>query len=186
MIPVKKVPVYGQNLIPDPKALETLRQLCTVCCAKTIIEVGTFLARGSTLVFGKALPSDGKLYCVDNCCVTDPKYYNNPLCQVHLLMSNMIQTPELEKAELLRMTSLEAAETLDVVADLVFIDARHDYKSVSDDIGAWLSHVRLGGILCGDDFDHDGTLRDKGVKKAVIALLPGYKNDGRIWWYQKP
>lgn len=36
--------------------------------------------------------------------------------------------------------------------DFVYIDARHDYKSVLQDIGLWWPKVRDGGIMSGHDF----------------------------------
>jgi len=39
----------------------------------------------------------------------------------------------------------------DGIADLVFIDADHRYKSVKQDIELWWPKVKEGGILCGHD-----------------------------------
>lgn len=50
------------------------------------------------------------------------------------------------------MRSVEAAKALDVMADLINIDAAHDYKSVKEDILAWYPHLKEGGIMCGDDW----------------------------------
>eukprot|EP00434_Breviolum_minutum_P042133 symbB.v1.2.037488.t1/scaffold5553.1/size25922/3 len=36
--------------------------------------------------------------------------------------------------------------------DIVFLDARHDYEAVLDDVMAWKPKVRAGGILSGHDF----------------------------------
>jgi hypothetical protein len=52
--------------------------------------------------------------------------------------------------------------------DFVYIDARHDYESVKEDLHAWFDKVRPGGILAGHDYA-DGILvqGDFGVKTAV-------------------
>ena len=60
----------------------------------------------------------------------------------------------------------------DASLDWVHLDARHDYASVKADIAAWLSKVRLGGWLSGDDYDE---VRWPEVVKAVGDALPGVK-----------
>lgn len=39
--------------------------------------------------------------------------------------------------------------------DFIYIDALHDYKSVSEDIKAWYPKVKSGGILAGHDYDEE-------------------------------
>lgn len=51
-------------------------------------------------------------------------------------------------------------------ADIVFLDASHDYKSVARDIEAWLPHVAEHGVLCG----HDMCNQFPGVERAVKEL----------------
>ena len=68
-----------------------------------------------------------------------------------------------------RMTSVEAAARApDRSFDFVYIDARHDYDSVTEDLEAWASKVRPGGILAGHDYV-DGDLPQGAfyVKSAV-------------------
>lgn len=61
-------------------------------------------------------------------------------------------------------TSEEAAELIDDVLDLVFIDAIHDEAHVDQDIHLWTPKVRPGGTLCGHDYENK---RFPGVKIAV-------------------
>jgi hypothetical protein len=73
------------------------------------------------------------------------------------------------RSEVLRLTSLEAAEhTDDRTLDFVYIDARHDYDSVREDLHAWFPKLRPGGILAGHDY-FDGIYRGTvfGVRRAV-------------------
>jgi hypothetical protein len=68
-----------------------------------------------------------------------------------------------------RTTSVEAARKVpDRSLDFVYIDARHDYESVKEDVAAWCSKVRPGGILAGHDYV-DGDLQEGEfyVKSAV-------------------
>ena len=41
-----------------------------------------------------------------------------------------------------------------IIPDLVYIDAGHDYESVKRDLYNWASLVNLGGIIIGDDWHH--------------------------------
>jgi hypothetical protein len=68
-----------------------------------------------------------------------------------------------------RMTSVEAAAKVsDHSFDFVYIDARHDYDSVKEDLEAWCAKVRAGGILAGHDYaDGDFPQGKFGVKSAV-------------------
>jgi len=74
-----------------------------------------------------------------------------------------------DRSEIWRLLSVEAAERLPRHSmDFVYIDARHDYESVKEDLHAWFDKVRPGGILAGHDYA-DGILvqGDFGVKSAV-------------------
>lgn len=73
-----------------------------------------------------------------------------------------------------KMDSLTAAKTLDVVADLVYIDADHTYEGVTADIEAWTPHARK--VVCGDD----NTQQWPSVQQAAREY--GANVDERIWW----
>lgn len=77
-----------------------------------------------------------------------------------------------------RMTSAEAADkVVPASLDFVYLDARHDYESVLEDLEAWADKVRPGGLLCGHDYV-DGFFLDGdfGVKSAVDEFF------GRRGW----
>jgi hypothetical protein len=77
-----------------------------------------------------------------------------------------------------------AAQLPDESLDCVYLDARHDYTSVTEDLEAWWPKLRRGGVMAGHDFvdandatdgNHwevqpDGSIREdmKAVKGAVI------------------
>lgn len=84
------------------------------------------------------------------------------------------------------MRSVDAAPKInDSDFDYVYIDARHDYCAVKEDINAYWPKLRPGGILAGHDFIdapsameklgpeedwsrcEDGTLEPRAVKGAV-------------------
>lgn len=70
----------------------------------------------------------------------------------------------------------------------VFLDAAHDEQSVSNDIRYWLSKVKYGGFIGGDDMGVPGEEHPvwPGVKAAVSKLLPGWKHFPHdSWVYEK-
>lgn len=69
----------------------------------------------------------------------------------------------------------------------VYIDANHAVEHVDADIKAWWPKVKMGGILCGHDYDGPW-----GVKTAVDRFAASGKlrlfitGDGENWLIQKP
>lgn len=64
--------------------------------------------------------------------------------------------------------SLDLAKTWQEQIDLLYIDGAHDYQSVKADIKAWGRCVRVGGFICGHDFEDPVY---PGVAEAVLELL---------------
>lgn len=74
-----------------------------------------------------------------------------------------------DRSEIWRMTSLDAAARVAPQSlDFVYLDARHDYESVKEDLTHWLPKIRPGGVFAGHDYA-DGLRREGlfGVKSAV-------------------
>lgn len=57
--------------------------------------------------------------------------------------------------------------------DFVYIDGNHTYENVIEDIGFWKSKVKVGGLICG----HDYQMKDD-VKKAVDEIYGKRVNYG--------
>jgi predicted O-methyltransferase YrrM len=78
-------------------------------------------------------------------------------------------------------SSIEAAHSYkDNSLDFVFIDAAHDYENVKADINAWLSKVKVDGILAGHDMFHPP------VAKAVNEMLKtASRFNKQCWIYKK-
>jgi len=97
------------------------------------------------------------------------------------------------RIHVLPLASIRAARLFDPHSfDWVYIDAAHDYQSVTDDITAWWPLVRPGGWLAGHDYLDRAP--DYGVKRAVdrfagdrdlevgVTGKPGYSS----WYIQRP
>jgi predicted O-methyltransferase YrrM len=70
------------------------------------------------------------------------------------------------RANLIRKKSVTGAEIMrDGYFDIIYIDGDHTYDAVCEDLKAWYSKVRPGGIICGDDFGWEG------VRKAVLEFM---------------
>jgi SAM-dependent methyltransferase len=68
--------------------------------------------------------------------------------------------------------------------DIVFIDALHDYESVRDDIRMWWSRVRIGGMLCGHDFNHQWPGVERAVAESFNLMQVGIASDS-VWFIVK-
>lgn len=126
---------------------------------KTVIEVGSWLG-SSTRHIAKCLPDDGVIYAVDHWRGSE-EHQPAQSCWIPQLpqlyeyfLSNVIHEGLTAKIIPLRINSLDAAQSLSVQADIVYIDASHDTESVYRDLKAWFPHVKSGGILCGDDWGY--------------------------------
>jgi hypothetical protein len=70
-----------------------------------------------------------------------------------MFIQNMKQAGVLDLLQVRRLSSEEAAKTHDDESiDFVYLDASHDFDSVTRDIDAWLPRIKRGGILAGDDY----------------------------------
>lgn len=74
-----------------------------------------------------------------------------------------------ERSVIWRTTSADASRAiLPGTLDFVYLDARHDYASVMEDLHSWFDRVKPGGILAGHDY-LNGELPEGrfGVRRAV-------------------
>ena len=84
------------------------------------------------------------------------------------------------RSEIWRLTSGEAAPKIpDGSLDFAYIDARHDYVSVMEDLSLWWPKIKSGGLLAGHDYvDVANEHGDFGVKSAVDEFAT--KHDRRV------
>lgn len=133
-----------------------------------IIEVGTWLG-ASAFRMANMTPDCVKIMCVDTW-LGALEFYANPddatrFGQLGLVsgyptvyyqfLANVVHQNLQHRIIPFPNTSLIAARWCrqgKVQADLVYIDASHDYEDVVADVEAWLPVVRKGGVLFGDDY----------------------------------
>jgi predicted O-methyltransferase YrrM len=90
-----------------------------------------------------------------------------------------------DRCAMWRMTSEEAATIHKSDADIVFIDALHDYEHVKQDIELWWPKVRSGGILAGHDFNHKWPGVERAVAESFNLMQVGVGPDS-VWFVVKP
>lgn len=153
---------------------------------EVIIEVGCWMGL-STRHMAKIVPPHGKIYAVDTWLGSPNEVHDARTLELlyDQFLSNVIHEGLWEKIIPIRMDSLTAAQTLDVMADLIYIDATHEYNAALADCRAWYPHVKVGGILCGDDW----AWGDGGVGRAVIQFAQEnyliYHTNGWFWFIEK-
>ena len=92
-----------------------------------------------------------------------------------------------DRVNLIKDFSVPAAnQVADNSLDFVFIDAIHSYEAVTQDLNAWFSKVRPGGLISGHDVSWGG------VREAVEEFLTprglaGYYSPSTsdVWFFVK-
>jgi hypothetical protein len=134
--------------------------------------------KGNLVSIDPWLPDDPDAY-IDRSNVTEEEH------ERFYLETQARLAPYGERSEIWRMTSIDAAPLIpDGSLDFAYIDARHDYESVLEDLAAWYPKVKPGGILAGHDYaDIDFKENVFGVKSAVDEFfeargIPVHCTDG--------
>ena len=72
------------------------------------------------------------------------------------------------------MTGEEAAPRIPRgCLDFVYLDARHDYQSVYEDLTSWFARLRPGGLFAGHDYIDGVFVQGKfGLRYAVDDFFP--------------
>lgn len=180
-----------------PAQVPVIYKLSKLVNAKKVCEIGSWVGESTSYWANAVKDNGGKVIAVDwfkgnvgtglDAIADNMDVYN-------IFVSNMTELGIRDIVEVFHMASLDAAKFIDDESqDIVFIDASHDYDSISKDIEAWYPKVRKGGIICGHDceskewderyinqdvFEH----KHHGVIKAVNEAFKEFNIEERIWW----
>jgi hypothetical protein len=169
-----------------------------------VVEVGVALGKSisyASELFISAGREDIQLYAVDSWAGVGRNYEQQRWADEHggdfSLFVKVVGTycpKALERIRVVRMASVAGAKAIGASvgpADLVVLDAGHDYGSVRADLDAWIPVIRHpGGWIGGDDYDAqefpgvvqacEETFGKKHVIKSGEYTLPDSSN--RISW----
>lgn len=132
-------------LIPGFMSDHELRWLAEQAADRdVVVEVGSWQGRST-----KALAVAKMVWSVDNLRGIGPAFCED--IDGHF-RTNLVAELDAGRVRVVREPSPEAAGRFSD-ADMVFIDADHDYPAPLKDIEAWARVLREGGLLCGHDCD---------------------------------
>lgn len=173
--------IFGNDIYKDVQLLpedsagwnnssNIFKELVKKTNPKTIIEVGTWKG-GSVIKMAKAakeLQLECTIFCVDTWLGALEFWtsgYNTPdrnlmfkngQPQIYQqFLSNMIHnnlTDMVLPVTLPSNTAYEVFKYYNITADLIYIDASHEYKDVLTDITNYTNLLNPGGVIFGDDF----------------------------------
>jgi hypothetical protein len=156
------------------------------------VEVGSWYGRSAAYMAVEIVNSRKHIdfYCVD----TWTGSGDLPWMAAHLapkggsalpyFQENMRSGGVLDRIKIIPRASVSAAELFpNDSIDFVMIDGAHDYASVRDDVRAWITKVKPGGVIAGDDADWPGVLigAHETIPCSEIEILNGTAN----WRYRK-
>ena len=96
--------------------------------------------------------------------------------EVYANVSRRMEISYGERVHMFRDVSVKAAqETPNTSLGFAYIDARHDYDAVLEDVEAWWPKVRPGGIIAGHDFTH------LPLARAVVKFLRIHARTAKIY-----
>ncbi len=158
-------------------------QVITQLKPKVVVEVGTWKGASAITMANvlKKVVGEGEIICVDTW-LGAPEHWmdqslypslklKNGYPQMYTTFMNNIVSEGLQNIITpVPTTSFVARRWFqqhNIVADLIYIDAAHEYPEVIADIEGWLKVLRFGGVMIGDDY----SAYWPGVIRAVEEVL---------------
>jgi len=153
------------------------------------VEVGTDLGTFACHLLSKW---DGELICCDD---FRPYEWNKWPRDADMIIAATRLAQFNGRGRIVQCESLDLADNLPKwfteQLDFVYIDACHDYESVTQDLNAWWPRITDNGMLAGHDFDQE---RHPEVYTAVIDFAHALDRDIFViegdgycysWWLGK-
>lgn len=147
---------------------------------KVGIEIGVRLGNNLANLAKNKKFKEGMLYGLDSWRedpnkpeINDASYSQKQLDNQYALCVNKFQN--LPFVKIIRSLSVEGTNHFpDEHFDFIYIDAAHDYDSVKEDLNAWWSKLKEGGVFSGHDYFPDRRVwrgKEVGVYKAVNEFV---------------
>lgn len=110
------------------------------------VEIGTYCGASAIPILTAMQPWGGRLTCVDPW-ATEPVTLRE--CIDNLQVTHVAHRARLIPDESIRVASYWT----DGPIDFLYLDGDHSASAVSADLWNWWPHLRVGAVLCGDDYD---------------------------------
>jgi predicted O-methyltransferase YrrM len=134
----------------------------------SVLEIGTWMGRGSTQIWLQALPPGSSLLLIDAWRRLHRSRERRSIAQMdnlhHVAINSTLEQIYRAEAErgisvhVVRATSQSFLPMLkDKSFDVIYIDGSHYYQDVKKDIIEAKRLIRNGGLICGDDLDLEPT-----------------------------
>jgi len=184
---INTLPFYMLGFF-SPENQKKLEHFIKTYEPKTIVELGCWM--GTTTSFMALLmPKDSKIYSIDYFDDSIDPYLKaredlskktTELYQQFL--SNMRHYQLCNKVIPVKMGTIEAANSLNIKADLIYIDASMEEELVFKDIMAWYPKLNKQGILCGNNWLWCTGIQN-GVTRAAQELGRKIIVEQNFWYF---
>jgi len=189
--------MFNENWYPDSQCSSLIQLVKCVSELKgNVIEIGCWEGKSTINIANACHPST--LICNDTWLgnIGESKIIGYPHIteiilknrDVFSIFINNMENNTQKNYKIVREDCLTWLKNFIEPIKFIHIDASHDYFSVSETIKLVLPNMVKYGIICGDDFINANIHREDlngGVEKAVRELLPGFKNEGNLWYWMK-
>lgn len=184
---VKTLPFYMLSLCPSENQ-KNLESFIKIYKPKTIVDLGSWLGFSASFM-AFFMPENGKVYAVDNFESKSDAYLSarkdvNPTSYTlyQQFLSNMKHYRLCDRVIPIKMNTSDAALSLNIKADLIYVDASSEEDSVYQDIMDWYPKLNKNGIICGNNWKWFEAVQ-RGVFRAAIELKRTVKVDNNFWYF---
>lgn len=186
LVEVMGTPLYFEDFCKKyfPKSEEPL----------TIIEVGTWKGSSAFRMIS-ACEKKCKMYCVDTWLGSNEHYdiidrdQNGYPCIFGQFWKNVKDAGFEKIITPVTLPSTDAAKLLakkGIKADIIYIDAAHDYKNTKADIDAYWPLLKDGGLFFGDDYNQSWFGVVGAVNQFSYEIGIPVNVTSSTWWINKP
>lgn len=133
---------------------------------KVCVELGTWQGASAVPVARSIARWGGSLTCVDTWAGelnVDGGSEGGKAPLMMITCARAIVEAGLSNVRLIPSMTGPASKYWSEPIDFLYVDADHSYNGCSADLEAWVRHVKPGGLIAGDDYEHP---RYPGVKEA--------------------
>lgn len=134
---------------------------------RVVVELGTWMGASAIAMARSVRRWGGTVTCIDTWAGELNEDGGSPVGRSPLMLMscarNMVEAGMSASVRLIPATTSEAAEAWSQPIDFLYVDADHSEAGCLSDLLRWAPHVKAGGVIAGDDYEHP---RYPGVKTA--------------------